>query len=122
MLNIATEAEHLLPIIWDPANGYFVSVTYSKPIFLGLFILLEILQVIWLMYSLNQLFISNILKLIYRQLFKGVMLGDDRSCKDESDEEYLCLIKQMYIKDNYPQYLSSVVLYRGFTICVPDPG
>ena len=48
MINIATQAEHLLPLIWDPANGYFVSVTYSKPLFLGLFIVLEGLQIIWL--------------------------------------------------------------------------
>ena len=30
---------------------------------------------------------SNILKLIYRQLFKGEMIGDDRSCRDEEEEE-----------------------------------
>lgn len=29
----------------------------------------------------------NILKLIYRQLFKGEMIGDDRSCRDEEEEE-----------------------------------
>ena len=30
---------------------------------------------------------SNILKLIYRQLFKGEMIGDDRSCRDDDDEK-----------------------------------
>lgn len=74
MINIATQAEHLLPIIWDPEKGYFISKTWSKPLFLGLFTLLEILQVIWLMYSL---FVyetcRNILKLIYRQVFQGTI-------------------------------------------------
>ena len=51
MINIATQAEHHLPLIWDPPRGYFVSITWSKPLFLTLFILLEILQVFWLMYE-----------------------------------------------------------------------
>ena len=36
--------------------------------------------------QLDSLTFSNILKLIYRQLFKGEMIGDDRSCRDEEDE------------------------------------
>lgn len=49
MINIATQAEHLLPLIWNPSEGYYVSVRWSKPLFLSLFVLLEILQIIWLM-------------------------------------------------------------------------
>ncbi|KAK8832049.1 hypothetical protein WA577_005146, partial [Blastocystis sp. JDR] len=74
MVNIYTEPEHILPIIWDPKNGYFVSLVWSKPLFLSLFTLLELLQVLWTI---------NIFRLIYRQLFQGITLGDDRSCKDE---------------------------------------
>ena len=47
MVNIYTEPEHILPIIWDPKNGYFVSLVWSKPLFLSLFTLLELLQVLW---------------------------------------------------------------------------
>ena len=49
MINISTEPEHILPIIWDPKNGYFVSLVWSKPLFLSLFALLELLQVLWTM-------------------------------------------------------------------------
>ena len=37
--------------------------------------------------QLDSLTFSNILKLIYRQLFKGEMIGDDRSCRDDDEEE-----------------------------------
>lgn len=84
MVNIYTEPEHILPIIWDPKNGYFVSLVWSKPLFLSLFTLLELLQVLWTMWGLLlSLSSSNIFRLIYRQLFQGITLGDDRSCKDE---------------------------------------
>lgn len=49
MINISSEAEHILPIVWDPKNGYFVSLSWSKPLFLLLFTLLELLQVLWTM-------------------------------------------------------------------------
>lgn len=72
MINIITEPQKYLPIRWEPANGYFVSETLSRPIFLTFFVLLEILQVFWLMSSPSIEFTHrNILKLIYRQLFKG---------------------------------------------------
>ena len=48
MVSIATQAQQYLPIIWDPAHGYFVSRTWSKPVFLTLFGLLELLQIMWL--------------------------------------------------------------------------
>lgn len=48
MVSIATQAQKYLPIIWDPARGYFVSRTWSKPVFLTLFGLLELLQIMWL--------------------------------------------------------------------------
>lgn len=48
MVSIATQAQQYLPIIWDPAHGYFVSRTWSKPVFLTLFGLLELLQILWL--------------------------------------------------------------------------
>ena len=81
MVNIYTEPEHILPIIWDPKNGYFVSLVWSKPLFLSLFTLLELLQVLWTMWGLLlPLSSSNIFRLLYRQLFQGITLGDDRSC------------------------------------------
>ena len=49
MLNIVTEPEKFLPIRWDPAHGYFVSVTWSRPLFLTFFVLFECLQIFWLM-------------------------------------------------------------------------
>lgn len=88
MVNIATQPEHILPIIWDPAKGYFVSLVWSKPLFLSLFTLLEVLQVLWSMYCSGLGFTRrNIFKLIYRQLFQGITLGDDRSCRDEEEDE-----------------------------------
>lgn len=88
MINIITEPQKYLPIRWEPANGYFVSETLSRPIFLTFFVLLEILQVFWLMSSPSIEFTHrNILKLIYRQLFKGQTIGDDRSCRDDEDDQ-----------------------------------
>ena len=88
MVNIATQPEHILPIVWDPAKGYFVSLVWSKPLFLPLFTLLEVLQVLWSMYCSGIGFMRrNIFKLIYRQLFQGITLGDDRSCRDEEEDE-----------------------------------
>ena len=88
MVNIATQPEHILPIIWDPAKGYFVSLVWSKPLFLSLFTLLEVLQVLWSMCCPGLGFTrGNIFKLIYRQLFQGITLGDDRSCRDEEEDE-----------------------------------
>ena len=88
MVNIATQPEHILPIIWDPAKGYFVSLVWSKPLFLSLFTLLEVLQVLWSMCRPGLGFTRrNIFKLIYRQLFQGITLGDDRSCRDEEEDE-----------------------------------
>lgn len=88
MVNIATQPEHILPIVWDPAKGYFVSLVWSKPLFLSLFTLLEVLQVLWSMYCSGLGFMRrNIFKLIYRQLFQGITLGDDRSCRDEEEDE-----------------------------------
>ena len=88
MVNIATQPEHILPSIWDPAMGYFVSLVWSKPLFLSRFTLLEVLQVLWSMCCPGLGFTRrNIFKLIYRQLFQGITLGDDRSCRDEEEDE-----------------------------------
>ena len=87
MINIITEPQKYLPIRWDPATGYFVSETMSRPTFLTFFVLLEILQIFWLMsIPITELTRRNILKLIYRQLFKGQTIGDDRSCRDDEDD------------------------------------
>ena len=51
MLNIVTEPAKILPIRWDPAHGFFVSLTWSRPLFLAFFVLLECLQVFWLMWG-----------------------------------------------------------------------
>lgn len=68
--------------------GILFQKLFQDPIFLTFFVLLEILQVFWLMSSPSIEFTHrNILKLIYRQLFKGQTIGDDRSCRDDEDDQ-----------------------------------